>query len=301
MSANIATSAEHIRKLLDRSQAEIARALPKHLSATRLARIALTECRTNPKLLECAPLSLIGAIIKCAQLGLEPGGILGQAYLVPFKSREGMQVQVIVGYKGMIDLVWRSGMIVSMETHCVFEKDTFRVRLGLHPDIVHEPNWTEKERGEMTLVYGIVRLAGGGVQFEVMSRAEIEKIRDSSQSHKIALRYNKPSIWATSFEEMARKTVIRRMFKSLPVSIELRTALSLDEYGEEGVSQNNELIIDAPAPSPAKPNVLDNIKSKLANDEAQEQPSDQEAFNEEVEKPAPEPAAEGFAFETEQQ
>ena len=207
----------------DSMKKQFALALPKHLNADRFTRVALTELRKVPKLMEADPASFMGAVMQCAQLGIEPGGALGHAYLLPFESRRSgkTEVQFILGYKGMIDLARRSGQIVSIEARAVYERDTFSVRFGLDPDLQHEPAWEEDDRGELRAVYAVAKLQGGGVQFEVMGRKEIERIRNESQGYKTAERYGKGnSPWHTHFDEMGRKTVLRRLFKYLPVSIE---------------------------------------------------------------------------------
>lgn len=200
---------------------QFALALPKHMSADRFTRVALTELRKTPKLMQADPASFMGAIMQCAQLGIEPGGALGHAYLLPFDNRRSgkTEVQFILGYKGMIDLARRSGQIVSIEARAVYERDTFSVRFGLDPDLQHEPAWEEDDRGQLRAVYAVAKLQGGGVQFEVMGRKEIERIRNESQGYKAAAKYGN-SPWHQHFEEMARKTVLRRIFKYLPVSIE---------------------------------------------------------------------------------
>lgn len=227
-------------------------ALPKHMTADRLARIALTEVRKNPKLAQCDQPSFLGAIMQCAALGLEPGGALGHCYLLPFENRrKGItEVQFIVGYRGMLDLARRSGQIVSLEARAVYEKDHFEVELGLDSKIVHRPNWGMADRGKLTFVYAVAKLKDGGVQFDVMSRAEIERIRDESNGYKAALaiakKYNKDpdSPWIEHFEPMALKTVIRRLFKYLPVSIEIQRAVGLDEQADAGVTQDSFLVIE---------------------------------------------------------
>lgn len=227
-------------------KAQLALALPKHMTADRLARIALTEVRKVPKLAQCDQTSFLGAIMQCASLGLEPGGALGHAYLLPFDKRSkvngqwkttGTEVQLIVGYRGMIDLARRSGQIQSIEARAVYAKDHFEVELGLDSKIVHRPAWDAADRGELTFVYAVAKLKDGGLQFEVMSRLEVEKIRARSKA-----KDNGP--WVTDFDEMAKKTVVRRLFKYLPVSIEIQRAVGLDEQAEAGLSQDNALVID---------------------------------------------------------
>jgi recombination protein RecT len=224
---------------------QLALAMPRHMTADRLARIALTEVRKVPKLATCDQMSFLGAIMQCAQLGLEPGGALGHAYLLPFKKnfKEGnawksrMEVQLIVGYRGMIDLARRSGQIQSIEARTVHQKDQFDVELGLDSKLVHRPAWTEVDRGPVVFVYAVAKLKDGGVQFEVMSRAEIEAVRAKSKAAA-------DGPWVEHFDEMAKKTVIRRLFKYLPVSIELQRAVGLDEQADAGIPQHNAMLID---------------------------------------------------------
>lgn len=230
-------------------QSQIKAALPRHMTAERMARIATTEMRKVPKLAQCDPMSFLGAVIQCAQLGLEPGNALGHAYILPFDKREKVggqwktvrtEAQVIVGYRGMIDLARRSGQIVSIDARAVYEGDKFECVLGLDPQVNHEPDWQNPNRADpskLRFVYAVAKLKDGGVQFDVMSRAEVEAIRSRSKSAD-----NGP--WVTDFPAMALKTVVRRLFKYLPVSIELQRAVGLDELAEQGLSQQNASVID---------------------------------------------------------
>ena len=227
-----------IHGMLEAYKGELARALPKHMTADRLARVALTECRKTPKLLQCKPESLFGAVVQAAQLGLEPGGALGHCYLIPFKD----DVQFIVGYRGMIDLARRSGQIQSLNAVAVYEGDEFECTLGLNPDIKHRPNWENANREDprkLIFVYAVAKLKDGGVQFEVMSRKEVDAIRSRSRS-------SGSGPWVTDYVAMSLKTVIRRLFKYLPVSIEMQKAVVIDEQTESGVVIDhwNESVVD---------------------------------------------------------
>ena len=225
-----------IHGFLEQYKGEIARALPKHMTADRMARIALTECRKTPALLKCKPESLFGAVIQAAQLGLEPGGAMGHAYLIPF----GQEVQFIVGYRGMIDLARRSGQIISIEAHAVYEGDTFECVFGLASDLKHIPDWQNANRtdpSKLRFVYSVAKLKDGGVQFEVMARAEVDAIRARSKA-------GRSGPWVTDYVAMALKTVIRRLFKYLPVSVELARAVTLDEKAEADIPQDNGYVID---------------------------------------------------------
>lgn len=232
-SANATTLAT----LLQKQKSAIEAALPRHLSADRMLRIALTEIRKNQDLASCEPMSFLGAVVQSAQLGLEPGSALGHAYLVPFFNRhtDRREVQLIVGYRGMLDLARRSGQIVSLSVHAVLEGDKFEFELGLEEKLKHIPSKERvaKER-RLVAVYAIARLKDGGHQLEVMTREEVEAIRKRSKS-------SDTGPWKTDFDEMAKKTVIRRLFKYLPVSIEIQRAVALDEAASIGEAQRNDL------------------------------------------------------------
>jgi recombination protein RecT len=224
-------------------KAQMALALPKHVTAERLARVALTEVRKNPALARCDQTSFLGALMTCAQLGLEPGGPLGHAYLIPFENRKAnrTEVQFIVGYRGMIDLARRSGQIVSIEARPVYEGDKFDVSFGLDSSLHHVPDFDNPNRvqpDKLRFVYAVAKLKDGGVQFDVMSRREVEAVRAQSRA-------GTTGPWVTHFEAMALKTVVRRLFKWLPISVELASAIEADERAEIGIPQDNPLTVDA--------------------------------------------------------
>lgn len=223
-----------IQGMLKQYQYEIARALPKHIDPDRMTRIALTEIRRTPDLLKCEPASLFGAVIQASQLGLEPGGALGQCYLLPFRDNKNNRtdVQFIVGYRGMLDLARRSGQIVSINAHEVYEEDTFNFEYGLHETLRHIP--ARGDRGQLIGVYAIAHLKDGGHQIEVMWKEDVDRIKATSKSAN-----SKYSPWNTHYAEMAKKTVIRRLFKYLPVSVEMMKATAMDEQAEDGINQNN--------------------------------------------------------------
>ena len=163
--------------LVEKLKPQLALALPRHMTADRMARIVLTDMRRVPKLMECTPQSLAGAIMASAQLGLEPGNGLGHAYLLPFDKRAKVggqwqtvatECQIIIGYRGMIDLARRSGQIVSLSARIVHERDHFAYRYGLDENVEHVPHAGEAP-GPMTFVYAVAKLKDGGVQFEGIS------------------------------------------------------------------------------------------------------------------------------------
>ena len=218
-----------VREILIKSKEGLQQALPKHMTAERMIRVAMTVIQKTPKLLECDKRSLIGAIVEASQLGLEPDGVLGHAYLVPYtlnknKPNEITVCQLIPGYKGLIDLSRRSGTIKTVEARIVYEKDEFDFSYGLNPKCEHRPS-RQPDPGKPIYVYAIGHLINGGVQYEVMTVREVESIRSRSRASR-----NGP--WVTDWEAMAKKTVLRRLCKLLPVSVETQRAIAIDEHDD---------------------------------------------------------------------
>lgn len=229
---------EQIAYLLEQKKGELAKMLPKTLSIDRLLKVAQIAATTTPALAKCDVASLVGAIGQCAQMGLEPNTVLGHAYLVPFntkrKDANGQErwvnsVQVIIGYKGLIDLARRSGQIVSIAAHEVCENDRFELVYGLDEKLTHAP--AMGERGAVIGFYAVAKLKDGGYSFEFMSRHQIEEIMRGTQSK------GQYGPWRDHFIEMGRKTVIRRLAKYLPLSIEFQTAVALDNMAADGKDQ----------------------------------------------------------------
>lgn len=228
----------NVKKFFESQKATLMAVLPQHVSADRMLKIALGAMRTTPKLNSCTIESLFGAVVQCSQLGLEPNTPLGHAYLIPFDNRRSgkTEVQIVFGYKGLVDLARRSGQIVSISAHEVCEHDEFEFEYGLDEKLAHRPAML-KPRGDVVAFYAVAKMVGGGHAFEVMSRQQVEEIRDASQNYKFA-REKSQTVWGQHFVEMGRKTVLRRLVKYLPVSIELATAAVLDGKAEGGETQD---------------------------------------------------------------
>jgi recombination protein RecT len=213
-----------IKQFFEASAPSFAAVLPKHLTVERVMKIALTAAGRTPALLQCTPASLAQSVMVAAQLGLEAGGALGEAYLVPY----GNTCTLIPGYRGLIALARRSGQIVSIEARVVHKGDAFSVRYGLDVAIDHEPDVDRVPKDDdVRAVYAVAKLVGGGVQVEVMTKAEVDAIRKRSKA-------GSSGPWVTDYEEMARKTVIRRLAKYLPLSVEFANALVLQGQSEAG-------------------------------------------------------------------
>jgi len=223
-----------VRDMLNTLTDAISSALPKHLTAERQIRIASTGLQKNPALLDCTAHSIVSCIIQASQLGLEPDGVTGQAYLVPFNNTKTGQreCQLIPGYKGYLSLAYNSGQVDSVNAKVVHDGDKFQYNYGLNPDLIHVPVFDSKKRN-VTHVYCVIKMKSGGHVFDVMSREEIEEHK-KRYSHGAKL---KGSVWEKEWESMAMKTVIRRTLKLVPQSSDLRLAITLDESAEVGMAQ----------------------------------------------------------------
>ncbi|TCO79107.1 recombination protein RecT [Marinisporobacter balticus] len=201
---------------------EIKKALPKVITPERFTRMALTSISVNPKLAECTPKSFMGALMNAAQLGLEPNTPLGQAYLIPFKNKGILEVQFQVGYKGLIDLAHRSGEFASIQAHAVYKNDDFDYEYGLDPKLHHKP--VLKDRGNVIAYYSFYKLKNGGYGFEVVSKEDVqEHAKKYSQSYN-----SKYSPWTNNFDEMAKKTILKKVLKYAPIKVEFHRELAQD-------------------------------------------------------------------------
>lgn len=219
-----------VKELLERVKPQIQQVAPKHLTADRILRIAMTSIQRTPKLAECTPESLLGSVLTCTQLGLEPDAASGKAYLIPY----GKVCTLIIGYKGLMELARRSGKLGPIEARVVYENDMFEYEYGTASRCVHKP-CMNGEAGRMVAVYAVAKFKDGEPQFEVMTREQVEGIRKRSKA-------SKDGPWVTDYDEMARKTAVRRLCKYLPSSPELSTALALDDAADAGMPQGLEVI-----------------------------------------------------------
>ncbi len=222
-------------------QGEIKKALPAVITPERFTRMVLSAISVNPKLAECTPQSFLGAMMTAAQLGVEPNTALGQAYLVPFRNHGTLECQFQLGYKGLIDLAYRSGEVSIIQAHVVYANDEFTYELGLDPQLKHVP--AQSDRGEAIAYYAMFKTKDGGYGFEVMSLSDV-------QAH--AKRYSKAygsGPWQTNFDEMAKKTVLKRVLKYAPLKSDFVRGIAQDEtikteISEDMYAQPNEIVYE---------------------------------------------------------
>jgi len=196
---------------------QVALCLPKHLTPERFCRIALTALTRVPRLTECTPETVIKAMLTCSELGIEPDG--RRAHLIPFRNTKANNVecQLIIDYKGLVELAKRSGDVSSITAQIVCEKDTFTWDTG---EVHHVINFAQP-RGEMYAAYAVIKFKDGTEQADVMTKAEIDAIRKRSKAAN-------DGPWVTDYHEMARKTVFRRASKWITLSPEVADALDRD-------------------------------------------------------------------------
>ena len=224
------TKSMSISDMIKAMEPEIKKALPDVITPERFTRMALSALNTTPKLQECSQMSFLGALMNAAQLGLEPNTPLGQAYLIPYKNKGRLECQFQVGYKGLLDMVYRNPEIQTVQAQCVYENDEFEYELGLEPKLIHKP--AIGDRGALILVYALWKSKNGGFGFEVMSKADVDNhARKFSQSFGSSY-----SPWKTNYEEMAKKTVIKRCLKYAPVKSDFVRNMSNDESIKSEIS-----------------------------------------------------------------
>jgi recombination protein RecT len=241
------TKVDTMVNYIESLKSEMARALPKHLTADRMTRIAVTALRTTKNLADCTVPSFVASIMACSVLGIEPNTPLGEAFLIPFwnkkinEKRGGYECQLIIGYQGYRSLAFRSGQIASMPAYAVFKGDHFEYELGLSPSLKHKPSDdpNREDPANLTHVYCVIRPKDATSEpiFLVLSRAQVEKRRTRGASGKTYQDGNPISTpWDTDYEAMALKTVVRAIFKWAPRSTEMVVAGDIDDRIERGAS-----------------------------------------------------------------
>ena len=233
----VAKPRDSVGALIERMKPQLERALPKHVTPDRMARVALTAIRQSPKLQRADPMSLIAAVMVAAQLGLEPNTPLGQCFIIPYKDQATFQV----GYKGILDLAHRSGQYKRISAYAVDKADHFAYEYGLDPSLVHTP--ADKPSGEISHYYAVYELANGGRDFKVWSRSQVEEhAKKYSQAYRAG---KKDSPWFTAFDSMAKKTVLIDLLRYGPKSIELQTAAEYDNAAVRVNENDPDLEINA--------------------------------------------------------
>lgn len=274
--------------LLEKFKGSIAQALPSHITPDRMIRVALTAMTKQPDLLLCTSHSIISSVMTAGQLGLLPDSVLGECYFIPFNNTKAKtkECQIIIGYRGFCALAMRSGQVKSVQARAVFLAngkteegelgDMFEFEMGLDEKLKHVPNGIKDEK-YITHFYAIVKFNNGGHVFNVMTREEVIKIRNSSANYKNA-QYKDSTIWGKYFEEMGNKTVLRRLMKFVPLSPEIQKAIGLDDLGDKEKQNLAVELLDNPD---TPEDMVETIDAEIVDDYNQEQ---QERTEETVKK-----------------
>lgn len=223
---------------LEKARPEFGRVLPRHLTADRFLQVAFMTIKNNPVLTECTTDSVVGSLMEAAQHGLEPD-TMGTCYILPYNKKVKIngrdqwikEAQFQLGYKGMIELVRRSGQVTNIVANEVYTSDQFEFEYGLNERLRHVPSM-QADRGEIIAFYAYARFRDGGHSFVVISRAEMEQIRSKfvKKNRQTGEIYG---TWVDHFESMAKKTAIKQLVKYMPISVEIRDTLIRDEQGEQ--------------------------------------------------------------------
>jgi len=212
-----------VKSLLESNKEALADLLPRHIRPERLMRVVLTQMAKNPTLQDCTQASLFGSILQSSSLGLEPDGVEGA--LIPYRISGVMTATFQPMYQGLIKLAHMGGQIKVLYGEVVHENDEFGQMKGLDPYLNHVP--ASSDRGAIIGAYAVYHLVNGGKDFEYMTKEEIEKVRASSRA-------KKDSPWNHWWEEMAKKTVLKRLMKRLPRSREMMDAIAIDNEAGHG-------------------------------------------------------------------
>lgn len=219
----LAKDVKSFKELLKSRQGSMKQIAANGIDPGRVMQVLLASIQKTPALSNCTQESIFRCAMHAVELGFYPGSVDQKAYLVPFKD----QCTLIVGYKGMVELAYRSRLIKSIRARAVYEGDKFTYKDGLSPVLDWEPGDTPRNPQKITHAYCIVETKDGGVIYDVMTKAEIDAIRARSKA-------SGSGPWVTDYAEMAKKTIMRRTLKMAPMSIEMVKADAIDMAAETG-------------------------------------------------------------------
>lgn len=200
-------------------------------AAKRILRMFMVEASLNPKIKECSSVSVMRAVFTCAQLGLDPGSVKGEVYLIPRENRKAgcLEVNAQIGYKGYITLARRSGMVSMVDAHVVYEGEKYEIGYGLDPILTHTPAANvDRSDAKIIAAYAVVKLTDKSTYFEWLWRDQIDARRKRSMA-------SGSGPWVTDYAAMARKTAIRALFTGgrVPMADDIGMVSAIDEDASE--------------------------------------------------------------------
>lgn len=238
---------DYYLSILERYRDELKNALPANIGVDRFTQVALITITKKPEIFSCTKASVIGAIMTSASLGLYIDDDLGECFIdrVYNDLTKKYEAQIIIGYQGSCVLGMRSGFVEYMQPRYVCEGDFFEYEYGLNDVLRHQPTAQDRGNDKITHFYIVVKLTAGSKIFNVMTRQEVEEVRDRSSFYKNAPK-KEDTIWHIYFNKMGNKTVLRSLTKYIPLSPEMQLAVKLDEQLEYGVQDLSKQVIDMP-------------------------------------------------------
>lgn len=248
--------------------------LDKHnISPQQFVQIVLSEIKKSEKLLQAFienPSSMFASILAGAEIGLIPSDMIGEFYLIPrnVKGSDGKYKQTVtplVGYKGLVNILLRSGDITRIHTEVVYEGDVFEPVYGLEPNIIHKPNFeVPRTANKIRYAYAVAKTKSGEYQFAVLTRAEIEGIKNLAKYENDLYFNDKMGInrW------MEKKAALIQLSKMLPKDYYSKKAITMDGMVSGGamltLDEDNKIkIVEG---TPIKPTRYRNIYGTLGND-----------------------------------
>ena len=214
------------------AQERLAQVAAGFMKPVELIRLALVAVSRTPQLLQCSQASILRALIDASTLRIVPGGTMGRGFLVPRKNKNTGKTEACFdpGWRGLADIARRSGQIVSIDAMIVYKADKFRYTAGTDPVIEHEPNLDADDLGRIIAAYAVATFKDKTKQVEVLRRSDIDRI--------MAVSAAKTGPWDSWFDEMARKSAVRRLCKYLPYDPELERAAAMSDDVETGMSSS---------------------------------------------------------------
>jgi len=265
------STAEIVKYHFDKNREAIMRSLPKGFNYDRICRAVINAISINKSLMECTPTSIFLSTIKAFSLGIEPNSPLQEGYLIPFNNRQkgAKEAQFMPSYRGLIQLARRSGEIKVIYAREVYKNDEIEIVDGTERKLIHKPKFFEK-RGDLIGFYAVFTTRDGSSDFEVMSKGDVEDIRKRSKSPN-------EGPWVTDYNEMGRKTVIKKISKRMPMSIEFARAVEEDNKALDG--KIGDVIdiegLEIPPEEPKKTSTLEQpLTPKKAEERQQPTPAD---------------------------
>lgn len=212
-----------IRQALTVRADDLLKVLPPGMDPSRFIRVSLSAISQNADLLKCTPVSIVRAIMEAAEIGLEPTGSLNRAWIVPY----GQEATLVIGYQGLQDLARDSGKITAIWSRLVYKGDEFEEVEGSERRLVHRPAHKTEDPLEIEFAYAMAQYLDGTLDWEVMSKTQVDLIRSRSRG-------KNGKGWVDSYGQMARKTAVRRLANSLPLTPRAILGISRDDEHEFG-------------------------------------------------------------------